>query len=145
MISRNERAGIQIVDGAGDVNVTGCSVSHNYGDGINMTYSGGRVNVSYSQVESNAGFGLVAWYNQSSPKLALQQHFIVAFNQFALNDWSAVQVGNFCTQGSVNVSSNVFRDSLSNALEIRSCWQQSAPLRNVSVAHNQVRLRYDYL
>ena len=139
-VRQNHMAGIQVVDGAGDVNVTSSLIGHNYGDGMNLTYSGGRVNVSYSTFESNDGHGVVAWFNQSSPKLALNQEFILAYNTLSANQWTSVMVGNFCTAGSVNISGNVFNQSRWNALEILSCWnpgsQGSKPVR-VHVGHNQ--------
>ena len=139
-LRRNYAAGVHVLDGAGDVNVTQSLVAANHGDGLNLTYSGGRVNVSYSVLEANEGHGLVAWFNESSPKLALQQDFIVAYNSLTANQWTAVLVGNFCTAGQVNVSGNVFNQSRWNALEILSCWRtslSSQQQRNVFVGHNQ--------
>ena len=140
-LRRNHAAGVQVIDGAGDVNVTSSLLTANHGDGLNLTYSGGRVNVSYSVIESNTGHGLVAWFNESSPKLALQQEFIVAYNTLTANQWTAVLVGNFCTAGQVNVSGNVFNQSKWNALEILSCWRAPSTSqqqeRHVFVGHNQ--------
>ena len=136
-LRENRMAGIQVLDGAGDVNVTSSFVGYNLGDGINMTYSGGRVNVSYSVIEHNKGHGIVAWFNQTSLKLALNQEFIVAYNTLGSNQWTSVLVGNYCTAGSVNISGNIFNQSQWNALEILSCWKPSVPLRQINVGHNQ--------
>lgn len=135
-LSGNQLAGVHVLDGGGDVNVTASYVGGNYGDGVNLTYAGGRVNISYSVIESNAGHGVVTWFNQSSSKPAMNVHVIVAYNTLTLNRWTAVLVGNFCTAGSVNVSTNVFNESSWNALEILSCWHAS-PVRSVFVGHNQ--------
>lgn len=136
-IRENGVTGIQLLDGAGDVNVTRSTIASNYGDGINMTYSGGRVNISYSAIESNSGYGIVTWFNQTTNKMPLEHHVILAYNKFALNKWTAAVVGNFCSAGSVNVSSNVFNESRWNAVDILSCWKASAPVRSVFVGHNQ--------
>lgn len=135
-LRENQMAGIQVTDGAGDVNVTSSHLSHNFGDGVNMTYSGGRVNISYSVIEANRGHGVVAWFNETSLKFAINPEIIVAYNTLSMNQWTSVVVGNFCTPGSVNVSGNVFNHSHWNALEIQSCWKP-APLRQVTVGHNQ--------
>lgn len=111
-------------------------ILENRGDGVNMTYSGGRVNISYSVIESNVGHGVVAWFNQTSPKLALNQEFIVAYNRLSLNKWTSVMVGNYCTAGSVNISGNIFNESSWNAVEILSCWRANAPFRQIQVGHN---------
>lgn len=136
-LRENQMAGVQVLDGAGDVNVTSSVVSYNWGDGVNMTYSGGRVNVSYSTIENNKGHGVVSWFNLTSPKLALNQEFIIAYNTLTANQWTSVFVGNYCTAGSVNVSGNVFNHSQWNALEILSCWKPLAPSRQINVGHNQ--------
>ena len=72
-LRENVLGGLQITDGAGDVNVTESYIGFNYGDGINMTYSGGRVNISRSSIEANIGHGVVTWFNQTSLKLVLNQ------------------------------------------------------------------------
>ena len=77
------------------------------------------MNVSYSLIESNLGYGVVVWFNESSPKLLLNQEFIIAYNRLSLNKWSSVFVGNFCTAGSVNICGNIFNQSLWNLLEIQ--------------------------
>ena len=158
-LRENLLGGVQITDGAGDVNVTESYIGFNYGDGINMTYSGGRVNISRSSIEANIGHGVVTWFNQTSLKLVLNQvtftfsldsgrifkkisgkipqEFIVAYNNFSLNTWTAVLVGNFCSAGSVNITSNLFNESTWDAVEVVSCWQPEAPMRNVYIGHNK--------
>ncbi|GBO98348.1 Protein bark beetle [Eumeta japonica] len=63
--NNNHVAGLHIVSGAGDVNVTESRISFNQGDGINITYSGGNRNISRSTLSSNHGYGFAVWINDT--------------------------------------------------------------------------------
>lgn len=66
-ISTNEHvAGVHVLNGAMDVNITNSRISFNQGDGINITVTGGNRNISRSSISSNRGYGFAVWLNDSS-------------------------------------------------------------------------------
>lgn len=84
-VSNNEHvAGVHVLGGAMDVNITGSRVSFNQGDGINITVTGGNRNVSRSSISSNRGYGFAVWLNDSSATE------YVHFNQSTVIEYSQI-------------------------------------------------------
>lgn len=63
--NNNHVAGVHILGGAGDVNISESRIAFNKGDGVNISYAGGNQNVSHSSISSNSGFGFAVWFNDS--------------------------------------------------------------------------------
>lgn len=59
--NNNHVAGVHVLYGAGDVNITDSRIAFNVGDGVNISFTGGNTNVSSSSLSSNKGFGLAVW------------------------------------------------------------------------------------
>lgn len=136
-------AGLQIRNGAGDVNITQSKISFNRGDGVNITYFGGNRNVSRSSISSNEGYGFTIWLNQTIPE---RQEF-VTFNQTSVIEYShifqnletGIRHGNFCGDSWVNITANWFNNSLFDGVDIQSCWFDRNPDRKLrlQIGHNR--------
>lgn len=84
-VSSNEHAaGVHVLHGTADVNVTGSRISFNQGDGINITVTGGNRNVSRTSISSNSGYGFAVWLNDSSSTE------YVYFNQTTVVEYSQI-------------------------------------------------------
>ncbi|CAL4091082.1 unnamed protein product, partial [Meganyctiphanes norvegica] len=129
-------SGLNVKQGAGDVNVTYSTVSNNIGDGVNITYEGGLQNVSWSHIENNKLRGVAVWFNESGQDTHNRQETGVAYTVINGNLDVGVLVGNFCREAFVNISSNSFTDSQSAALEVQSCWLQNKDIRTVQIGQN---------
>lgn len=80
----NHVAGIHVLGGAADINITSSRISFNHGDGINVTVTGGNRNVSRTSISSNQGYGFAVWLNDSSSSE------YVAFNQTTVVEYSEI-------------------------------------------------------
>ncbi|CAM1311440.1 Uncharacterised protein g5687 [Pycnogonum litorale] len=121
-------AGLHVIDGAGDIYVNNSIVMGNVGDGINVTYVGGKQIFSKTSFSGNEGRGIALWFNETSEKIAFNQHTEVSYSKFSQNLDSGVLIGNYCRSDSfVNVSMNSFADSKESAIVFRSCWQTLKP------------------
>lgn len=136
-------AGVHVTSGAGDVNVTDTHVTFNQGDGVNITYSGGNRNISRSTINSNSGYGFAVWLNQTqSPDrqefIAFNQTAVVEYSNFYHNLETGILHGNFCGNSWVNVTGNHFNDSVSNSVDIQTCWFVSPADRmlRLQIGHN---------
>lgn len=77
-------AGVHVLGGVPEVNVTGSRIAFNRGDGINITVTGGSRNVSRSSISSNRGYGFAVWLNDSSATE------YVPFNQTTVVEYSEI-------------------------------------------------------
>jgi len=80
----NHVAGVHVLGGAMDVNITDSRIAYNQGDGVNITVTGGNRNVSRSSISSNSGYGFAVWLNDS---LATEY---VYFNQSTVIEYSQI-------------------------------------------------------
>ncbi|XP_023022507.2 C-type lectin domain-containing protein bark beetle isoform X1 [Leptinotarsa decemlineata] len=138
--SKNEHvAGIHVTSGAGDVNVTESRVSFNEGDGINITYTGGNRNISRSSISSNKGYGVAIWLNDTAETeyIFVNQTTVVQYSEIYKNLDIGVLHGNYCGEALFNFTENSFKNCLSDALEIISCWRQTEVLTKLQIGHNK--------
>jgi hypothetical protein len=122
--SNTHVAGLHVMSGVGDVNVTDSRIAFNIGDGVNITHSGGSRNVTRSLISSNSGFGVAVFVNDTEAYVPFLQETIVSHSVIYKNLEAGVLVGNFCTPALVNISANWFNDSSRSAVEIHTCWKQ---------------------
>jgi len=122
--SNSHVAGLHVMSGVGDVNVTDSRIAFNVGDGVNITHSGGSRNVTRSLISSNSGFGVAVFVNDTEAYVPFLQETIVSHSVIYKNAEAGVLVGNFCTPALVNISANWFNDSRRSAVEIHTCWKQ---------------------
>lgn len=139
--NNNHVAGLHVVSGVGDVNVTHSRISFNRGDGINITYSGGNRNVSFTTLSSNLGNGMAVWLNDSreTEYIHFNQSTVVQYSEIFKNIQIGILHGNYCGDSWVNVTSNWFNNSLEDAVEISTCWRndQNNHLLNLQIGHNK--------
>lgn len=142
-ISNNgHAAGVQIISGAGDINITESRISFNQGDGVNITYFGGNRNISRSSISSNKGYGFAVWLNQT----VTDRESFIYFNQTTTIEYShviknletGVRHGNFCGDNWVNITGNTFNESLSHGIDIQTCWfsEQNDKRLRLQIGHN---------
>lgn len=132
-------SGLNVRQGAGDVNVTHSTIMYNVGDGVNVTYEGGVQNVTWSTVADNKLRGVAVWFNESGQDTGIHQETAVAYSTLTGNLDVGLRVGNFCRPSFVNISSNTFSDGHEAALEIESCWLRSDERRAVQIGQNMFR------
>ncbi|KAJ2949950.1 hypothetical protein O0L34_g11275 [Tuta absoluta] len=96
--NNNHVAGLQVVNGAGDVNVTESRISFNQGDGINITVTGGNRNISKSIISSNQGYGIAVWINntQETEYIPVNQTTVVEYSEIFKNLDVSILHGNYC-------------------------------------------------
>ncbi|KAF7287908.1 hypothetical protein GWI33_000255 [Rhynchophorus ferrugineus] len=139
-LAKNEHvAGLHVTSGAGDINVTESRISFNEGDGINITYTGGARNISRSIISSNNGYGIAIWLNNTKETEFefINQTSVVQYNEIYKNLDVGILHGNYCGEALFNFTGNAFKNSISDALEILSCWERTDSLTEVLVGHNQ--------
>jgi hypothetical protein len=140
--NNNHVAGLHITSGAGDVNVTHSRITFNHGDGINITYYGGYKNISASSLSRNEGFGLSIWLNQTTKErseyLAINQTTTVEYSRIVGNLEVGILHGNYCGDVWVNITANFFNESLSNGIDIQTCWfdKQNGKKLRLQIGHN---------
>lgn len=119
-------AGIHVLRGAGDVNITETRISFNQGGGVNITYSGGNRNISRSAIVSNTGYGVAVWLNQTTRDreefLPFNQTTVIEYSDVIHNLETGILHGNYCGDSWVNITGNHFNDSQSHGIDIQSCW-----------------------
>ncbi|KAL3267568.1 hypothetical protein HHI36_011686 [Cryptolaemus montrouzieri] len=138
-ISKNQYvAGVHVTSGVGDVNITESKIFFNNGDGVNITYTGGSRNISKSIISSNQGYGVAIWLNQTreTEYLFINQTTVMQYSEIYKNIEIGVLHGNFCGPSFFNFTANTFRNSLSDALEIQSCWVPSKYSTHLQIGHN---------
>ncbi|XP_030745583.1 protein bark beetle isoform X2 [Sitophilus oryzae] len=139
-LSKNEHvAGLHVTSGVGTVNVTESRVSFNEGDGINVTYTGGSRNISRSFISSNQGYGVAIWLNNTkeSEFETVNQTTVIQYNEIYKNLDIGVLHGNYCGESLFNFTGNSFKNSVSDALEILSCWEKTESYTNLQIGHNR--------
>ncbi|XP_046962256.1 protein bark beetle [Vanessa cardui] len=139
--NNNHVAGLQVVNGAGDVNVTESRISFNQGDGINITVTGGNRNISRSIISSNQGYGVAVWLNntQETEYIPTNQTTVVEYSEIFKNLDVGILHGNFCGDSWVNVTGNWFNSSVESTVEVNTCWRFNDPVKllYLQVGHNR--------
>ncbi|XP_045480313.1 protein bark beetle isoform X1 [Harmonia axyridis] len=138
-VSKNQYvAGVHVTSGVGDINVTDSKIFFNNGDGINVTYTGGSRNISRTSISSNQGYGVAIWLNHTTETeyVFTNQSTVLQYSEIYKNIDVGVLHGNFCGHSHFNFSGNVFRSSLSDALEIQSCWKYTEDPTQLQIGHN---------
>ncbi|KAG6445644.1 protein bark beetle isoform X2 [Manduca sexta] len=139
--NNNHVAGLHVVSGAGDVNVTESRISFNQGDGVNITVTGGNRNISKSILSSNQGFGISVWLNdtQETEYIPLNQTTVVEYSEIFKNLDVGILHGNFCGDSWVNITGNWFNTSAESTIEVSTCWRFNNPQRllNLQIGHNR--------
>lgn len=139
--NNNHVAGLQIISGAGDINVTESRISFNQGDGINITCTGGNRNVSRSTLSSNKGHGIAIWINntQETEYIFFNQTTVIEYSEIFRNLEVGILHGNYCGENWINVTGNWFNNSIAGAVEISSCWQynENKAKMNLQIGHNR--------
>jgi len=106
-VSDNDHvAGVHVLGGAMDVNITDSRISFNQGDGVNITVKGGNRNVSHSSISSNSGYGFAVWLNDSiaTEYVHFNQSTVIEYSQIFRNKDIGVLVS---TNVSVTVRSRI--------------------------------------
>lgn len=136
--NNNHVAGIHVLYGAGDVNITDSRIAFNKGDGVNISYTGGNVNVTRTSLSSNNGYGVAVWLNDTKEPeyISYHQEVVIAYSEIFRNVETGILVGNFCKNAIVNITGNWFNLSLSNAVEVLSCWRLNAQMLKLQIGHN---------
>ncbi|XP_034245120.1 protein bark beetle isoform X3 [Thrips palmi] len=137
--NNNHVAGVHVLGGAADVNITDSRIAFNMGDGVNISYTGGSRNISYSWLSSNKGYGMAVWLNDSKymDHVAFHQETVIAYSEIYKNLDTGILVGNFCGPSFVNITGNGFNNSLNTALEILSCWKANVSIpTKLQIGHN---------
>lgn len=149
--NNNHVAGIHVTDGVGDVNVTDSRIAFNNGDGINITYTGGNRNISRTSISSNRGYGVAVWLNNTKETeyVYFNQTTVVQYSEIVKNVETGVLHGNFCghsfvsrpiehahPQSVVNVTGNIFKSAIGDALEIITCWDPTSVMTQLQIGHN---------
>ncbi|XP_012531769.1 protein bark beetle [Monomorium pharaonis] len=138
-VSNNDHvAGVHVLGGAMDVNITDSRISFNQGDGVNITVTGGNRNVSRSSISSNNGYGFAVWLNDSlaTEYIHFNQSTVVEYSQIFRNKDIGVLIGNSTGNSYVNITGNWFNTSLETALQVESSWRMDNGLMKVQIGHN---------
>lgn len=139
--NNNHVAGLHVVSGAGDVNVTESRISFNQGDGINVTVTGGNRNISRSILSSNQRYGFAVWINdtQETEYIPINQTTTIEYSEIFKNIDVGILHGNFCGDSWINITGNWFNTSTESTIDISSCWRFNNPPRllNLQIGHNR--------
>lgn len=138
-VSKNEHvAGLHVTSGVGEVNVSDSRISFNEGDGINVTYTGGSRNISRSSISSNKGYGIAVWLNDTAETeyILVNQTSVVEYSEIYKNLDIGVLHGNYCGPSLFNFTANQFKNSVSDALEILTCWRKTDVLTDIEITRN---------
>ncbi|KAG7306290.1 hypothetical protein JYU34_008890 [Plutella xylostella] len=139
--NNNHVAGLQVLNGAGDVNVTESRISFNQGDGINITVTGGSRNISRSIISSNQGYGIAVWINNTKETeyILINQTTAVEYSEIFKNLEVGILHGNYCGDSWVNITGNWFNTSYDSTIDIGTCWNFNAPSKilNLQIGHNR--------
>ncbi|XP_041988464.1 protein bark beetle isoform X2 [Aricia agestis] len=139
--NNNHVAGLQVVSGAGDINITESRISFNQGDGINITVTGGNRNISRSTLSSNQGYGIAIWLNttEETEYIPVNQTTSVEYSEIFKNIDVGILHGNYCGDSWVNITGNWFNSSMESTIEISTCWRYNNPNKvlNLQVGHNR--------
>ncbi|XP_072155093.1 protein bark beetle isoform X2 [Bemisia tabaci] len=140
--NNNHVAGVHILGGAGDVNISESRIAFNKGDGVNISYAGGNQNVSHSSISSNSGFGFAVWFNDSkqSDYKVFKQETDMGFSEIFRNLEIGVLIGNFCREHfvpRVNITGNYFNLSMNHAIEIKTCLKENSGKLKLRIGNNE--------
>uniref|UniRef100_A0A7G3AYY4 Putative scavenger receptor n=1 Tax=Lutzomyia longipalpis TaxID=7200 RepID=A0A7G3AYY4_LUTLO len=143
MINNNgHAAGLHVVNGAGDVNVTESRIGFNQGSGINITYFGGNRNISRTYLTGNREYGFAVWLNQTFKDreefFPFNQTTAVQYSEIFRNFETGIYHGNYSGDSWVNITGNWFNDSQSHSVEIQTCWfpDQNGTRLNLQIGQN---------
>ncbi|XP_057327444.1 protein bark beetle isoform X2 [Microplitis mediator] len=136
--NNNHIAGIHVLYGVPDINITNSRISYNYADGINITVTGGNRNISKTTISSNKGYGIAVWLNDSlsTEYLHFNQTTIVEYSEIFRNKDIGVFVGNSTGISYVNISGNCFNSSSETAVQVESSWKYNNGIMNLQIGHN---------
>lgn len=134
----NHIAGIHVLRGAADVNVTSSRISYNNGAGINITMTGGVRNISRSTISSNQGYGLAVWLNDSitTEYIHFNQSTVVEYSEIFRNKDIGVLIGNSTGISYVNITGNCFNSSSETAVQVESNWRYNDGILKLQIGHN---------
>ncbi|XP_058792901.1 protein bark beetle isoform X2 [Phymastichus coffea] len=138
-VSNNQHvAGVHVLGGVPDVNVTSSRIAFNRGDGINITVTGGNRNVSRSSISSNRGYGLAVWLNDSSTTeyVHFNQTTVVEYSEIFRNRDIGILVGNSTGDSYVNVTGNWFNSSSETSVQVESSWRYNQGKLKLQIGHN---------
>ena len=130
-------SGLNVRQGAGDVNITYSTISGNVGDGVNVTYEGGVQNITWSRISDNKLRGVAFWFNETGQETKIRQETGVAYSDIARNVETGLLVGNFCREAFINITSNRFYDGMQAAVEVGSCWNTTERQRITFITNNR--------
>ncbi|GAB6022030.1 hypothetical protein CHUAL_006179 [Chamberlinius hualienensis] len=117
-------AGVHVLGGVGDVNISRTEISSNIGDGVNISYSGGKRNITSCNLIKNTGRGLAVWLNDSRTYQPAEQYTVLAYSSLLGGGDVAVLMGNYCRPSFINITYNSFQDSDNVGLQIDTCWKK---------------------
>lgn len=144
--NNNHVAGLQVVNGAGDINITESRISFNQGDGVNITVTGGNRNISRSIISSNQGYGIAVWINNTheTEYIPVNQTTTVEYSEIFKNLEIGILHGNYCGDSWVNITGNWFNTSFDNTIDITTCWRFNSPAKvlNLQIGHNRFYQNY---
>ncbi|XP_045494665.1 protein bark beetle isoform X1 [Colias croceus] len=139
--NNNHVAGLQVVNGAGDINITESRISFNQGDGINVTVTGGNRNISRSIISSNQRYGIAVWINttQETEYIPTNQTTVVEYSEIFKNLDIGILHGNYCGDSWVNITGNWFNSSVESTIDVATCWLLNDPVKllNLQIGHNR--------
>ncbi|KAK0090170.1 hypothetical protein PV325_002595 [Microctonus aethiopoides] len=136
--NNNHIAGIHVLNGVPDINITSSRISFNNGAGVNITVSGGNRNISRSTISSNRGYGLAIWLNDSlsNEYIHFNQTTVIEYSEIFRNKDIGVLIGNSTGISYVNITGNCFNTSVSTAVQIESSWKHNHGILKLQIGHN---------
>ncbi|XP_063975508.1 protein bark beetle isoform X4 [Diachasmimorpha longicaudata] len=136
--NNNYVAGVHVLRGAADVNITSSRISYNSGAGINITMTGGYRNVSWSTISSNRGYGLAVWLNDSisTEYIHFNQSTVVEYSEIFRNEDIGVLIGNSTGISYVNITGNCFNSSAETAVQVESNARINQGMLKLQIGHN---------
>lgn len=134
----NHVAGIHVLHGAPDINITSSRISFNEAAGINITVTGGNRNISRTIISSNLGYGLAVWLNDSisTEYRYFNQTTVVEYSEIFRNKDIGVLISNSTGISYVNVTGNCFNSSSETAVQIESSWKYNQGVLKLQIGHN---------
>ncbi|XP_034949444.1 protein bark beetle isoform X2 [Chelonus insularis] len=136
--NNNHVAGIHVLAGVPDINITASRISFNNGAGVNITVTGGNRNISQTTISSNQGSGVAVWLNDSSTSeyLYFNQTTVIEYSEIFKNREAGVLISNSTGISYINITGNCFNSSTENAIQIESSWRSNQGILMLQIGHN---------
>lgn len=136
--NNNHVAGLHVLGGVPDVNVTESRISFNEGDGVNITVTGGNRNISRASISSNYGYGIAVWLNDSvnTEYIYFNQTTVVEYSEIFKNKDIGILLGNSTGTSYANITGNWFNNSLETAVQVESSWRYNQGILKLQIGHN---------